>query len=429
MSDDVPLSKSKRAKTAGLTMTKVAGKKLKLACKRPFMSKQKFENAQSQSDKEIASTIFEAASSLRGAALKILQFLSLEVDVLPDAYRKEFAKTHYKVPPLSRVIVRKTLQDAFGKLPDELFKAFDEVPFAAASLGQVHKATTIVKGQEVAVKIKYPGIAKAVENDIRLAKQVILPFFKDTFIGSAIAEVEQRLEEELDYEKEFQTTQWFHDNIGGFGVALPRPIKEFSSQEVLTTTLQKGMHLAEWLAMNPRQAERNVAAQAMYDFFMRLLFKHGRIHADPNPGNYLLHADGRVGLVDFGCVKTFDPAFTETIRQIFNAHIQNDDLRAREHYRLLGIDVDHEIYEKYVIPFGEWIALPFQSRAFDFGANKDYCSQGVRIFRELLQQKAFGKFNVNVLFMNRNFYGLYRIFEMMKAQVVMTNEWIQPQTK
>lgn len=140
MKAPVPETRLARAGIAGATVLKMGLGELRHKVKRPFMSEQKREAGKSLLDDENAQLLFKALTRLRGTALKLAQMLGMELDILPEKYRKELEKSFHKVPPLNRVLVRKVIQNELGKPPEALFNQFDSTAFAAASLGQVYAA-------------------------------------------------------------------------------------------------------------------------------------------------------------------------------------------------------------------------------------------------------------------------------------------------
>ena len=301
MKAPVPETRLARAGIAGATALKMGVSQLRHKAKRPFMSEQERETEKTILDDKNAQLLFTALTQLRGTALKLAQMLGMELDILPDRYRKELEKSFHKVPPLNRVLVRKVIQEEFAKTPEALFKQFDSTAFAAASLGQVH-AALLPDGTEVAVKIQYPGIHVALESDMNLMGKVAIGMPNSTIVKQSIDEVHARLKEEVNYRLEAQSTHWFRENLDVEGVMVPRIYNDWCSERVLTIEFCQGKHLDDWLLDDPSQAMRDKVGQRLYDLFIHSVLKLRRMHADPNPGNYLFQEDGGIALIDFGCV-------------------------------------------------------------------------------------------------------------------------------
>jgi predicted unusual protein kinase regulating ubiquinone biosynthesis (AarF/ABC1/UbiB family) len=428
MQSSIPSGKVARTTVAGVTAAKIGTKKLQLMSKRPFLSKKSFEEHKAKNEDEIARTLFDGLTKLRGSALKIAQILSLELGVLPEAYRKELYKSHYQVPPLNRALIRKLMMSEFGKAPEEVFETFTPEAFAAASLGQVHEAYA-KSGEKLAVKVQYPGIGPALKSDFQMVKQFMLPFVKTEFIARALAEIETRLTEEIDYDLERANTEWFHKNASGSKVISPKVYGEYCSKHVLATQFIDGVHLDRWLRQNPSQEKRDQAAQVIYDYLMHCCFDLHRMHADPNPGNYLFCEDGKIAVVDFGSVKIFEKEFCENLSKLWRSHIRNDFDKNIELYCWFGLGKGEkkkaeEFYIKHLKPFGQWIAEPFQTDIFDFGKNPEFCIQGAKFISGVATMEEMDGFTTGTIIFDRNLYGLFRMFTEMKARVRMKNKWI-----
>src|ERR1051326_5598467 len=242
--------------------------------------------------------------SLRGAAMKLGQTLSLQTGTLPDETLAELTTLQMKAPPMHPSLVRAQFKQSLGAEPEALFKEFKPEPFAAASLGQVHHATTH-KGEKVAVKIQYPGIRQSLANDFKMFRTLTRPAQASGHLPkSAIDEVEQQIIAETDYRKEADNMEFFHQGLAPLRfVEVPRVLREYSSDRVLTMSLMKGQHLDDFLARRPSQKLRDLLGERLFDLFYFQVLEVGAVHADPHWGNYLFTNDARISLVDFGCAK------------------------------------------------------------------------------------------------------------------------------
>jgi len=265
-------------------------------------------SAQAQADHEAAlgRILFGALGQLRGSALKVSQLLSMHPGLLPDGVRQELARAHHQAPPLNRALVGRVFRQAFGQEPGALFEHFEPTAFAAASLGQVHRAQLAGHGT-VAVKVQYPGIAATITSDMQLMRAALralahtdMPLPANTVVDSVMTEIEATLLREVDYLQEAEQLQWFAEHAALPGVVLVQPILSHTRAQVLTQQFLPGQHLQDWLARQPTQKQRDRAGQHLWDWFMHCLFVLGRVHADPHPGNFLFAPDGTVGVLDFG---------------------------------------------------------------------------------------------------------------------------------
>lgn len=427
MDNALPEGKWARAGIVGSTALKVGLREVQHKVKRPFMSVERQQEDKQTLDDKNAQLIFNALTQLRGTALKAAQMLSMEVEILPERYRKELEKSFHQVPPLNRVLVRKVIQEQLGQPPEYLFKSFNDQAFAAASLGQVHHAT-LPDGTAVAVKIQYPGIHVAMDNDMKLIRKLAPNLPNSQMVLQSLEEIQARLLEEVDYAHEAASTQWFAEHLQLEGVHIPKVYLKFSGARVLTTELMEGQHLEAWLATNPSQEVRNRAAQNLYDMMAISVRQLQRLHADPNPGNYLFHADGSVSLIDFGCTKQFAPEFIHILPELLKAFVTDDESAILAAYRVLGMDHQprsSEWYQTNLRPFAQWAALPLQEDSFDFGKNRDYTSSAREVIQRLSQNTTLNKIANDFIFFDRTVYGLCKIFERMGAEVKARHHWFK----
>ncbi|EIJ34766.1 ABC1 kinase family protein [Thiothrix nivea] len=425
MNEGIPEGKWARAGIVGSTAVKLGLGQLKHTAKRPFLSKQRHVEAKEELEDQNARLLFNALTQLRGTALKAAQMLSMEVELLPERYRKELEKSYHQVPPLNRVLVRKVLQEQFGQPPETLFAEFDAHAFAAASLGQVH-AAVLPDGTQVAVKIQYPGIHVAMDNDMKLLRQLTRGLPNSPVVKQSLDEIHARLLEEVDYTLEAENTRWFREHLQLESVSVPRVFSDYSTERVLTTERSGGKHLQAWLAENPSQAVRNLAAQNLYDLFAYSFHQLHRLHADPNPGNYLFHADGSLTLLDFGCVKQMSGHFVRVLPGLLKAYHDDDAEAIFSHYRQLGMhhaDPDSKLYEEVLRPFGEWVAMPFREVSFDFGKHGDYTSSAHKLIQQLARFGGLDAVADEFIFFDRTIHGLCKIFERMGAEVRIRQHW------
>jgi len=327
---------------------------------------------------QTAEEVFSEFTKLRGTALKIAQSFSIDQGFLPDEFAEVMTKAQYSVPPINRSLVRSIIKKELGDYPEKLFKSFESQAMAAASIGQVHRAT-LKDGTEVAVKIQYPGVRDTISSDIALAKTLLKRIASDSAtIEEYIEEVKQTLIMETDYIHEGESMERFHKRFESDSVATPRWIEEYSTERVLTMTYLEGQHLNEFLKSNPSDEEKNRYGQLMWDFFHNQIkdVSDGilEFHADTHPGNFLLTTDGKLGVIDYGCVKTFPEDFFYKYLMLLPTHLNRDEDAILELYNKLGVlkgDPQTEPKEKrfydFALNYGFTFALPYLEDSFDFG--------------------------------------------------------------
>jgi len=256
--------------------------------------------------KRVAATLGE----MKGLAMKAGQVASYLDFAMPQAAREALAGLQDSTPPMTPEVIDRVVTAELGKPPKELFAEWAERPFAAASIGQVHRARTR-DGLDVAVKVQYPGIAQAIEADLKSAGalqalgSVVL---RHQDHGAIYEELRERLLEECDYRVEARNQEEFRRLYADRAdMVIPEVVPALSATRVLTTRFAPGKRFAEFAA-TASQEERDRAGEAIWDFAMVSIFRHGLFNADPHPGNYLF-APGQVVFLDFGCVKRYAPSF------------------------------------------------------------------------------------------------------------------------
>ncbi len=286
------------------------------------------EERRRQASLKTGEDVARTMGEMKGAAMKLGQVMSLMTGVVPEEMSDRLSSLHSQAPPMAYALVEQVFQEEFGRSPGDVFARFERVPFAAASIGQVHRAVTRA-GDRVAVKVQYPGVASAIEAD--LANVGLMVGLGNMFArgldGAAIArELRDGIAAELDYEQEAANQERFGALYAGHPfIVVPRVHREFLTARVLTQDLIDGSPLPvakEWSA-----DRRNAVAEVIFRFAFGSIYRHGLFNGDPHPGNYVLKADGRVAFVDYGCVAEFDNAtiagFASIIRALMEGRLED----------------------------------------------------------------------------------------------------------
>jgi predicted unusual protein kinase regulating ubiquinone biosynthesis (AarF/ABC1/UbiB family) len=251
---------------------------------------------------DVAATL----GTMKGVLMKLGQMASYVDDGLTPAARRTLSRLQDSVPPMSQELAASVIESELGAPPEEIFATWDPSPIAAASIGQVHRAMTR-DGQAVAVKVQYPGIAETIEADlgnVGLLRKMLRIMAPSQDVNALLAELRERITEELDYRLEARNQQLFASYYEGHPtIHVPAVLAEYSGRRVVTSELADGARfaaLADW-----SQPERDLAAETIYRFVFRGLYEMHAFNGDPHPGNYLFHGGGRVTFLDFGLVKHF----------------------------------------------------------------------------------------------------------------------------
>jgi predicted unusual protein kinase regulating ubiquinone biosynthesis (AarF/ABC1/UbiB family) len=390
-----------------------------LALAQPFRDERGRALASARAEESIAKTLFDACGVLRGTALKLAQLLATEPEIIPEAYRIEFSKACHRAPPIGKALVRKLVSRELG-VPEQQFATFDDVPFAAASFGQVHAATSH-DGVSLAVKLQYPGMAESVRSDLLALRTVLRSAPQGKVFLSCVEELKTRLAEELDYEREAEQTRWFHDQLNVEDVVVPNVYSQLSTRHVLSTERLTGLHLAEWLSQGPTQSERNLYGQRLVSLFYHCLFHLGVLHADPNFGNYLFLADGRLGLIDFGCIRRLSREQTAAFFDLTSPSATSGEPIEQAHARL-GIryreDTSKQERDEFLRDWGDWLRAPYKTKYFDFGNAESYFARGAELAR--VSHRYLQHYDGSFLYVGRAHQGLIRFLQVLGARVRMS---------
>jgi predicted unusual protein kinase regulating ubiquinone biosynthesis (AarF/ABC1/UbiB family) len=323
----------------------VAGQGLRWAGTRAanlVRSPERAEAATGERAAAFAHELVEQLGRMRGAAMKIGQVLStVDFTAIPESEREEFKRTlaalRDDVPPLPFGKIEKLVRVELGGPVSAHFAEFEHEAFAAASIGQVHRAVTL-DGEPVAVKVQYPGMAEAVENDLRNLG-LLLPLVKRLAPGLDVralaAELRERVAEELDYEIEAQNHRAMARAWRDRPFAhVPTVHTTLSSRRLLVTELLEGRRFEDVKRLGA--AERDRFGEIVFRFYFGTLTHLGRASGDPHPGNYLLLDDGRVGFLDFGLMRVIDPGYLAAEHAIARATAAGDAAAVHRGMSALG---------------------------------------------------------------------------------------------
>jgi predicted unusual protein kinase regulating ubiquinone biosynthesis (AarF/ABC1/UbiB family) len=299
-----------------------------------FASTERREELSRAREIKTAQQVADELGNMKGALMKLGQMASYLDDGLPEPLRLALSQLQSQAPPMSVELVRQEVERELGAPIEKMFAAFDEDPIAAASIGQVHRAILRTPDGEkaVAVKVQYPGVAEAIDADIKTADLLgtLLAFgFKSLNPEEMVLEIKDRLREELDYINEARNQQLFADFYEGHPfIHVPKVFHEYSTARVLITELVSGHSFAEVLSWP--QEERDRAGEAIFRFVFRSLYRFRAFNGDPHPGNYIFHRDGRVTFLDFGLIKHFTVDEMDMFQSMVTAAVLDHDM---EKYR------------------------------------------------------------------------------------------------
>jgi predicted unusual protein kinase regulating ubiquinone biosynthesis (AarF/ABC1/UbiB family) len=419
--NSIPTSKVERSAKFVKTGFKVGGNYIK------HYSKKLFDPSRDRSElnEDNAADIYQSLSELKGSALKVAQMLSMDKNLLPQAYVDKFTQSQYNAPPLSGPLIVQTFKKYFGKSPEQIYDKFDIRSSNAASIGQVHQAE--LNGEKLAIKIQYPGVGDSISSDLKLVKPFAFRLLgmSEKELDVYMREVEERLLEETDYELEVRRSIEFSNACSVLdNIVFPTYYPELSGKRIITMGWLEGKHLREFLATNPSQELRDKIGQALWDFYNFQQHELRAVHADPHPGNFLITADEKLGVIDFGCIKEmpddfYYPFFSLTSTNLFDN--KQETIKAfRKLEMILPNDTPQQIEFFYTI-YKQMISLfakPYIAETFDFGKTEFFeelfgFGEKVAKMPEFKQARGVKHF----IYVNRTNFGLYNILHELKANV------------
>jgi predicted unusual protein kinase regulating ubiquinone biosynthesis (AarF/ABC1/UbiB family) len=296
---------------------------------------------------EHAAELKAALGGLKGPLMKVAQILATVPDVLPEEYTKELAQLQHNAPSMGWAFVKRRMQAELGADWRDRFADFEQTAGAAASLGQVHRATDH-DGRKLACKLQYPDMASAVEADLQQLKVVFSIYRRyDRAIdpSNIHAELSERLREELDYRREAKHMRLYGRMLANEPeVFVPEPIDSLCSDRLLTMTWLDGEPILSFV--NSHFDLRNIVARNMFRAWYVPFYEYGVLHGDPHLGNYTVRPGGAINLLDFGCIRIFRPNFIGAVIDLYCALRNGDDDLAVHAYETWGFrNVDRKVID------------------------------------------------------------------------------------
>jgi len=276
---------------------------------------------------------------LKGPMMKVAQFLSTVPDALPPEYAAQLAELQANAPPMGWAFVRRRMTGELGPDWEAKFRTFSKDAAAAASLGQVHRAT-LPDGTDVACKLQYPDMPSIIESDLRQLKLAMAVYRRmdNAIIQDDIyVELAERLREELDYTREAAQMRLYRAMLDGVpDVSVPEPVAAFTTKRLLTMKWLNGVGFKTWLDTNPSQEARNRLATALFRAWYIPFYRFGVIHGDPHLGNYQVGPEGGLNLLDYGSIRVFPAQFVTGVLDLYAAVRDNDFEKSRHAYAIWG---------------------------------------------------------------------------------------------
>jgi predicted unusual protein kinase regulating ubiquinone biosynthesis (AarF/ABC1/UbiB family) len=418
----VPLGRLRRLRMLGTLQAKIAAAYLFYWLRGWFKDADENKRLLAETNWQNAFRLLDTMSYLRGATMKVGQTLAGFPDIVPREFCDTLDQLHFDAPPMHWSLLSEMVRNELEDEPDNVFSQFEHRAFAAASLGQVHRAR-LTNGEDVAVKIQYPGIARTIRQDLRNLLLVLLPArlsrdwenTKDQF-----EDLFSRLEREADYEREAAMLErarplFTEDD----GIVVPKVYRRLSTGRLLTMERLGGVHLDQFLASNPSQETRNEFARKLVRAWYRMMFAGRLLHADIHPGNFLFMDDGRLGVIDFGFVVELDDTLWELFRRMDRALTtgrRDDRLAALQDWCWVSDDPADQDRLRVVEEFAEWTwRARYYGGPFDFGDTANF-RRGVDLFTEMVR-KRYSRARACTPVMARHNFGWLSMLYRLRAKI------------
>ena len=422
--DKLPTSKVERASRFLKTGLKVGGNYVAHYTKSAFT-----EVDRNDLDRKNAIEILNVLRQLKGSGLKIAQMLSMDNGgLLPKTYAEVFAGAQNNAMALSGPMVLNTFKKYWGKTPYELYDSFNPISILAASIGQVHEAK--LSDKKLAVKIQYPGVADSIKSDLNMVKPVVLKVMglPSAVMNQYMDEIEERLIEETDYELELKQALFVKKELAGFeNIIIPNYYPELSNKRILTMDWLEGTMLSDFIKTETDPVKRQIIGQSLLDFLHFQTHTLKKFHADLHPGNFIVTNDLKLGILDFGCMKSLPPAFYNAYFSLGLDAVINDPLKFRE--MLMEIDLiregdsveEEKLFLETALNAIKIIARPLMQGEFDF-SNEAFYQEMLQFGEEIYANKDFRKPNAirgskHAIYLHRAFYGLYGLLHQLGVNV------------
>ncbi len=401
-------------KLASMTAS-IAGKAAKNSLKHLSSDEEKRLQARSELMQDVGIQIAETLGEMKGAVMKVGQIASQYKDVFPPEVATALEKLQKDAPAMPYSQIKAQVEQELKAPISELFLEFEEVPFAAASIGQVHKAL-LSSGQRVVVKVQYPDVDKNCDSDLKQVRMALkiagVMNISRELQNQLFNEIRHSLHDELDYIKEAHNLRVF----GAFhaedtGLIIPKVISSHSSKRILTLTEEMGETLA--VAATWDNEIKQQIAQRLFHFSAGQLFGLYRMHCDPHPGNFAFREDGSVVAYDFGGIRSYSDKEVQLFRRFAKHAVRSDVTALEQDLVALGVrcdddkDVPAEFYQAWLtIGLKPLSIAPYQDGAFDFAHSTVHHNAIAQMRRSL---KYFGQFqpSATTMMLDRTVSGQY----------------------
>ena len=395
-------------KLAGMTAS-IAGKAVSNSIKSINASEEDKLAAKSKLYQDIGLKIADTLGEMKGAVMKVGQIASQYKDIFPPEVSEAISKLQRQAPAVPFNTIQQQIEKELGKPLNQIFKSIEETPFAAASIGQVHRAV-LPTGEQVVVKVQYPGVDECCESDlkqVRMALRLAGILKVDKKLQDKLFnEIQDSLHAELNYQLEAHNLMvfgTFHQPLDD-KIIIPRVYLEYSSRRVLTLSEERGESMET--AGTWDQELRNQLGRRLFRLISQEIFFLNSFHCDPHPGNFAFREDGSVIVYDYGCIKTLSPDIIEVNKTLVKAAVSANISELEEALRQLKVrNYNGQIPADF---YQEWIDIllsPLISD-YDFAENTAH-HQAVELAKKSLKYWDSFQPSAETMMINRTISGHY----------------------
>jgi predicted unusual protein kinase regulating ubiquinone biosynthesis (AarF/ABC1/UbiB family) len=419
----VPVGRLNRFWVLGTLQAKIAAAYFAWWVRSGYTSADKRQRTLNETHLKAALELLGGMTYLRGAVMKLGQIIATHPDVVPDQFADVLGHLHFEAPPMHYSLLREFVRAELGADPDEVFAEFELQAFAAASLGQVHRARLKGSGQPVAVKIQYPNIGRSIRDDFRnlMALLALMRLSGDwDNIKAQFEDIRQKLDLETDYEQEAENlgmarSAFTEDD----GIVVPLVFPEVSTRRVLTMEYIPGLHLDKFLATDPPQELRDHFGHKISLAVLRLDHSKSLMYADVQPGNFLFMPDGRLGFIDFGCCHHESKEDNDRWAEGERAYFESPEALRQSLARVSDLtpkQAADDARMEVLTRFTDWAWEPvIHEGPFDF-SDPDYFRRGAQVYGEALRGRYTRSRPANT-WMCKAIFGLRAMLTRLKARV------------
>jgi aarF domain-containing kinase len=418
----VPVGRLNRLWVLGTLQAKVAAAYLAWWLRSGYASADKRERTLNETHLKAALKLLGGMSYLRGAIMKLGQIFATHPDVAPEQFADVLGRLHFEAPPMHFSLLREFVRNELGADPEDVFDGFETKAFAAASLGQVHRAFLKGTQQRVAIKIQYPNIGRTIRDDFRNMIAFLTPMRLSgdwNNIKAQFEDIRHKLDLETDYEHEAENLRIARSAFTeDEGIVVPRVFPEVSTRRVLTMDYVPGLHLDEFLASDPPQELRDEFGRKIAVSVLRLERPRRLTYADVQPGNFLFMPDGRLGFIDFGCCHRSSDEDIECRDDVERDSFESPEALRKSLARgsdLTPKQAADEDRMRFMERWCDWAWEPVRHEGpFDFG-DPDHFRRGAELYGEGLRRR-FTRSRPANTWTIRCIYGLRAMLTRLKAR-------------